>query len=166
MFIPIQYKLIAYAAILAGVFFFGFKKGSERGEVALQKALNDVDRISLELREEQLKIKEKVIVEYRDRIIRVKESEVIYRDAANNMPSKFNLTNGWVYLHDQSTSSQPLDPNKVSDDAESPVKETDALATIVSNYATCLQNAEKLISLQSWVIQSKEAVDKKNEHNN
>lgn len=43
------------------------------------------------------------------------------------------------------------------------IKDTEALDTVIQNYAICELNAEQLTQLQEWVRQSKAAVDKANE---
>lgn len=163
MLIPLPYKLLAVILVVGGAFAAGYKKGSDAGEVMIQKAANEAEQLKIELEKEQANIKERVVTEYVDKIKVVTQKETIYRDAAQQqVPGKFNLTNGWVYLHDTSVQGLDLDPEKTSDDADSVVKDNQALGTVLANYSVCLQNAQQLVSLQSWILETKASVDKQN----
>lgn len=161
--IPLPYKLLAVVLVVGGAFAAGYKKGTDAGEVMVQKAANEAEQLKIELEKEQANIKERVVTEYVDKIKVVTQKETIYRDAAQQqVPGKFNLTNGWVYLHDTSVQGLDLDPEKTSDDTDSSVKDNQALGTVLSNYSICLQNAQQLVSLQSWILETKASVDKQN----
>jgi len=163
MMIPLPYKLLAVVLVVGGAFAAGYKKGTDAGEVMVQKAANEAEQLKIELEKEQANIKERVVTEYVDKIKVVTQKETIYRDAAQQqVPGKFNLTNGWVYLHDTSVQGLDLDPEKTSDDTDSSVKDNQALGTVLSNYSICLQNAQQLVSLQSWILETKASVDKQN----
>jgi hypothetical protein len=49
-----------------------------------------------------------------------------------------------------------------SDKSPSGVMDTTALAVVMSNYAVCKQNSEKLTSLQKWITDNKTAVEAAN----
>lgn len=159
MLIPLPYKLLAIVLALLGIFAFGYKKGLDSGKEAINRAVAEAAELQVALEREQANIKERVVVEYVDRVKVVTQKEIVYREAASTkVPSQYELSNGWVYLHDASVRGEDLDPNKTSDATPSVVKDNVALGTVLSNYATCLQNAEQLIALQSWIIQSQEAI--------
>ena len=163
MLIPLPYKILAVVFVVGGAFGAGYKKGTAQGEVMIQQAANEAEQLKIELEKEQQNIKEKVVTEYVDKIKVVKEKETIYRDAAENkVQGKYNLTNGWVYLHDASVQGEQLDPDKVSNNEDSVVRDNQALGTVLSNYSVCLQNAQQLVSLQSWIIETKASIDKQN----
>lgn len=163
MLIPLPYKIIAVVFIVGGAFGAGYKKGTDAGEVMIQQAANEAEQLKIELEKEQNNIKERVVTEYVDKIKVVTQKETIYRDAADKqVPGKFNLTNGWVYLHDASVKGEELNPEMTTDDTDSPVKDNQALGTVLSNYSLCLQNAQQLVSLQSWILETKASVDKQN----
>lgn len=165
MLIPLQYKLIVLAAAVVCTFGYGFKKGTERGEAELQRAANQAQALQAALEKEQQNIKEKIVTEYVDKIKIVKEKEYVYVDQAkNNVPAQYNLSNGWVYVHDQSLNPQGgiSDATRVADAAPSDVKDNQALATVLGNYSVCLQNAQQLISLQQYVLDTKKSVDDQN----
>ena len=163
MLIPLPYKIIAVVFIVGGAFAAGYKKGTDAGEVMIQQAANEAEQLKIELEKEQANIKERVVTEYVDKIKVVTQRETIYRDAAANaVPGQFTLSNGWVYLHDTSVLGNELNPDMASDDTESTIKDNQALGTVLSNYSICLQNAQQLVSLQSWILETKASVDKQN----
>jgi hypothetical protein len=163
MLIPLPYKILAVVLVVGGAFAAGYKKGTSAGEVMIQQAANEAEQLKIELEKEQQNIKERVVTEYVDKIKVVKEREVIYQNAAENeVKGKYNLTNGWVYLHDASVKGEQLDPQKTTDDTDSVVKDNQALGTVLANYSVCLQNAQQLVSLQSWILETKASVDKQN----
>ncbi len=161
--IPLPYKILVVVVLVGGAFGAGYKKGTDAGEVMVQQAANEAEILKIELEKEQQNIKEKVVTEYVDRVKVVKEREVVYQNAVDNdLKGKYNLTNGWVYLHDASVQGQQLDPEKTTDDSDSIVKDNQALGTVLANYSVCLQNAQQLVSLQSWILETKASVDKQN----
>lgn len=163
MLIPLPYKILAVMFVVGGAFGAGYKKGTDAGEVMIQKAANEAEQLKIELEKEQANIKERVVTEYKDKIVKVKEREVIMQNAAETqVPGKYYLSNGWIYLHDAGVKGDEINPDKVSDSADSSFKENQALGTVLSNYSTCLQNSQQLVSLQSWIIQTKESIDKQN----
>ncbi len=163
MLIPLPYKIIAVVFIVGGAFAAGYQKGTAQGEVMIQQAANEAEQLKIELEKEQANIKERVVTEYVDKIKVVTQKETIYRDAAEkSVPGKFNLTNGWVYLHDTSIKGEELNPEMTTDDTDSVIKDNQALGTVLANYSICLQNAQQLVSLQSWILETKAAVDKQN----
>lgn len=163
MLIPLPYKILALALMVSGAFAAGYKKGTDAGEVMVQQAANEAEQLKIELEKEQANIKERVVTEYQDRIVKVKEREVVYQNAAENtVPGQFTLSNGWVYLHDTSVLGNELNPDLASDDTESTVRDNQALGTVLSNYSICLQNAQQLVSLQSWIIETKASIDQQN----
>ena len=72
------------------------------------------------------------------------------------------MSNGWVYIHDISATNGDADTTRSSDASPSGVKDTEALATIIANYANCKAISEQLIALQKWVADNKTAVDAEN----
>ena len=163
MLIPLPYKILAVVFVVGGAFGAGYRKGTEQGEVMIQKAANEAEQLKIELEKEQHNIKEHVVTEYKDKIIHVKDREVVYQNAADtHLQSKFNVANGWVYIHDSAVNGGNIDPQKAADATDSPYTENQALGTVLSNYSVCLQNAQQLVSLQSWILLTKESIDKQN----
>jgi len=158
--IPLPYKLLAGAALLAGVFFYGYMKGSAYAEAELARFSAEKSAQIVELEKKNTEISNNVVTEYVDRTNTIREKEYVYLDTAkNSVPSQHDMSNGWVYTHDLSATSGDADATRASDASPSGITDTTALLTIISNYANCQTNAEQLRQLQQWIIQNKEAVD-------
>ena len=159
--IPLPYKLLAGAALIAGVFFYGYMKGSAYADAELARYGQKQAELVTELEKKNTEITTQVVTEYVDKVQVVKEKEYVYRDLAQNVvPSQFTLSNGWVYTHDASARANNADPARASDETASGVADATALVGIIGNYSRCQQNAEQLRQLQQWIILNKEAVDK------
>ena len=158
--IPLPYKLLAGAALLVGVFFYGYMKGSAYAEAELARFSAEKDKQVAELEKKNTEISNTVVTEYVDRTNTIREKEYIYRDIATKaVPTQHDMSNGWVYAHDASATSGDADPARASDASPSGIKDNEALLTIFNNYSRCLQNSQQLIGLQQWLVENKAAVD-------
>jgi hypothetical protein len=158
--IPLPYKLLAGAALMAGIFVFGYMKGSAYAEAELARYSAQKSEQIAELERKNSAISTEVVTEYVDRTNTIREKEYVYLDAAKNtVPSQHVMSNGWVYTHDLSATSGNADATRASDASPSGIADTTALVGIITNYSRCQQNAEQLRQLQQWIIQNKEAVD-------
>ena len=158
--IPLPYKLLAGAALLAGVFFYGYMKGSAYAEAELARFSAEKSAQVVELEKKNTEISNNVVTEYVDRTNTIREKEYVYLDAAkNSVPSQHVMSNGWVYTHDLSATSGDADSTRASDASPSGIADTTALVGIITNYSRCQQNAEQLRQLQQWISQNKAAVD-------
>jgi uncharacterized protein (UPF0333 family) len=159
--IPLPYKLLAGAALVAGVFVFGYMKGSAYAEAELARFSATANKQIADLEKQNAEISNKVVTEFVDRTNTIREKEYVYRDiATKSVPPQHDMSNGWVYAHDASATSGDADPARASDASPSGIKDNEALFTIFSNYSRCEQNAEQLIALQKWITDNKNAVDK------
>ena len=158
--IPLPYKLLAGAALIIGVFFYGYMKGSAYAEAELQRFAAKASQQVAELEKKNSEISNKVVTEYVDRTNTIREKEYVYIDTAKDtVPSQSVMSNGWVFTHDISASASDADATRSSDASPSAVKDTDALIGIIRNYAICQSNAVQLTELQRWINENKEAVD-------
>jgi hypothetical protein len=158
--IPLPYKLLAGAALIIGVFFYGYMKGSAYAEAELQRFAAEKNKVVAELEKKNAEISNTVVTEYVDRVNVVKEKEYVYKNLAETVvPSQSVMSNGWVFTHDSSASARDADPTRASDATSSGITDTTALVGIITNYSRCQQNAEQLRQLQQWITQNKEAVD-------
>lgn len=161
--IPLPYKLLAGAAMLAGVFFYGYMKGSAYAEAELARFSARAAEQVAELERENLEISNRVQVEYVDRVQTIREKEYVYVDTAQNtVAGQYDLSNGWVHTHDASAANDDADPTRAADESPSGIIDNQALITIARNYAKCEANAEQLRQLQQWITDNKAAVDKAN----
>ena len=165
MLIPLPYKILAMVLVVGGAFAAGYKKGTDQGEVMIQKAANEAEELAIALKKEQAMIREVVKVEYVDRITKIKEKETkIVEAAASAVPGQYDLSNGWVHTHNAAASPKiDLDMGLAGDASSSFVKDNVALQTISENYSICLQNAQQLTSLQKYLLEVNAAIDKENE---
>jgi hypothetical protein len=158
--IPLPYKLLAGAALIIGVFFYGYMKGSAYAEAELQRFAAKASQQVADLEKKNAEISNNVVTEYVDRTNTIREKEYVYVDAAkDSVPSQSVMSNGWVFTHDISASASDADAARSSDASPSGIKDTDALIGIIRNYAICQSNAVQLTELQRWINENKEAVD-------
>ena len=158
--IPLPYKLLAIGALLIGVFFYGYMKGSAYAEAELAKFAAKASEQVAELEKKNAEISNDVVTEYVDRTNTIREKEYVYLDAAKDVvPNQSVMSNGWVFTHDISASAGDADASRSSDASPSAVKDTDALIGIIRNYAICQSNSVQLVELQRWISENKMAVD-------
>ena len=160
--IPLPAKVIAIVFIIAGAAGYGYMKGSAHAEVELANYRADAEKQISELKDVNTRISDNVTTEYIDRVNTIHEKEVIYRQAAGDLPPQHDLSNGWIHLHDAAAKLVNPDMMLASDKSPSGVMDTTALAVVMSNYAVCKQNSEKLTSLQKWITDNKTAVEAAN----
>lgn len=161
--IPLPYKLLAGAALIIGVFFYGYMKGSAYAEAELQRFAAEASQQVAELEKKNSEISNKVVTEYVDRTNTIREKEYVYIDTAKNVvPSQSVMSNGWVFTHDSSATARDADPTRASDATSSGITDTTALVGIITNYSRCQQNAQQLIALQKWIADNKTEVDRIN----
>lgn len=158
--IPLPYKLLAGAALLAGVFFYGYMKGSAYAEAELARfAAKHAEQVA-ELEKKNQEISNNVQVEYVDRVNTIREKEYVYKNIAQtSVPAQHDMSNGWVYTHDISASAGDADPTRASDATPSGITDTTALVGIITNYSRCMQNSQQLASLQRWINDNRAAVE-------
>lgn len=155
--------LVGIAAILVGAYSKGYDKAEDKylAEIAEFNA----QKIILEARLQTAlsTVKVEVVTEYVDRVKVVKEKEYVYRDKIVTVPSKCELSDGWVRLHDASARGDDAGTTDFSDETPSGIRDTEALGTVVENYSICHQNAEQLKALQKWVRSAQAEVLRLNE---
>jgi hypothetical protein len=161
--IPLPYKLLAGAALIIGVFLFGYMKGSAYAEAELAKFSAKANKQIADLEKKNSEISTKVVTQYVDRVNTIKEKEYVYLDRAkNNVPAQHDMSNGWMFAHDASASGSDADPTRSSDASPSGIKDNQALVTIIQNYSRCMQNSQQLIGLQQWINDNKRAIEESN----
>ena len=164
MLIPLPYKILAVVFIVGGAFGAGYRKGIAQGELEIQRAANEAEELSNALKKEQGMIREKVRVEYVDRVTKINEKETRIVEAASKaVPGQYDLSNGWVHAHNAAASPDiELDMNLAADASSSFVKDNVALDTVVRNYSICLQNSQQLTMLQKYLLEVNAKIDEEN----
>lgn len=161
--IPLPYKLLAGAALILGVFVFGYMKGSAYAEAELQRFAAKNATLTADMEKKNSEISTQVVTQYVDRVNTIREKEYVYRDVAKTVvPSQSVLSNGWVFTHDISATGSNADATRSSDASPSGIKDNEALFTIIGNYSTCMQNAEQLRNLQQWINDNKQSIEELN----
>lgn len=160
--IPLPYRiLLSFAFILilsTGSYFYGVRSASIKNELKIANKNLEIEKLKTDL----AVAGNKVVVQYVDRwnVIKEKETNNV-QIAKGSVPSQYNLSTGWVYTHDAAARSDYADATRASDETASDVKDNQALATIVSNYAVCTQNANQLMALQQWITTQQSEINKK-----
>lgn len=143
-----------------GAYFVGYTKGVARGEIKIVEFSNEAEKKITNLNKRIQEAEGKIVIQYVDRVKKVKEKEYVYVNASKeNVPSQYDLSNGWVYLHDVSAKGGDADTSRASDEAGSGVRDNQALAVVVTNYSRCRENSEQLKSLQTWITETRRAVE-------
>lgn len=162
--IPLPYKIAAAVFLLIAVFGIGYMKGNARAEAEIAAFAAEQNAKVAELERKNAEISSTVVTKYVDKVRVVKEREYVYLgQAQNNVPGQFDLSNGWLYLHDTSAKNGNAESTRASDASASGIKDNQALGTIIANYSTCRQNAEQLVQLQDWIRSTQAEIAKSNE---
>lgn len=173
--IPPQYKIFAYAGILlvivTAVFWKGYGCAADKYQVKLDamelertEYIAQKNELATRLELALSKVKEVIVTKYVDRVKVIKEKEYVYRDQAINVvPTKCELSSGWVWLHDASARGESADATRSADATPSGIKDTEALAVVTENYSIANLNAEQLKSLQEWVNEAQRTIEEANE---
>jgi hypothetical protein len=157
------YKAAVVALAIVSSAGFGYVKGAGDADNKAQKQVIASMTKSIQLQQQLNDVRSTVVTQYVDKIHVVKEKETTYVETAKtSVPPGGYLSNGFLYLHDTAAKAGDADRARASDASSSDVKDNQALATIVSNYSVCLQNAQQLTSLQQWITDSQAAIEKSN----
>lgn len=117
--------------------------------------------------EESAQITERVVTNYVTRRETIREVVYRNRDVIRNVvPEQNQLSQGWVYAHNQTVRILPIDYNLASNPAPSSVSDRDALDIVAQNYRIANENREQLINLQNWVRQQQEIRQRAEEERN
>ena len=161
--IPLPYKIAAAVFLLIAVFGIGYMKGSSRADIIIAEAGAKASEQIAELERKNSEISNTVVTKYVDKVRVVKEREYVYLgQAQTNVPNQFNLSNGWVYLHDFGAKGSDADSTRASDATTSTIRDNNALGIVLKNYSTCRENTNQLEALQKWILDMKIEVDKTN----
>lgn len=129
--------------IISGSYNLGYEVGKIQTAEKIQKEVDYWKKKSQQITKEvEIRYVDKVkeIVKWRTKNVKIIEV----------VPSKCELSNGWVHIHDYSAQGRDANATEAADDTSSGIKDTKALETIVDNYATCHQIRQNLIELQQW----------------
>lgn len=160
--IPLPVKIMAIVFVVLGAAGWGYMKGSAHAEQELANYQAKAEKQISDLKTQNTQISDNVVTEFVDRTNTIREKEVIYRTATEKLGGQFDLSNGWVHLHDTAAKLANPDATLASDKSPSGVMDNSALAVVISNYRMCHEDKEQLIALQKWITDNKAAVEASN----
>jgi hypothetical protein len=168
--IPSPYMIIGGiiigALVIGGTYFYGYRTGSKVTKAKYETVINNYviekQNLQIALDKEKNTIKEKVVTEYVDRVQKIKEMQVVYRDRIRDVPSVCEVSRGWIYVHDQAVTGAVPDTTASANSGLSGVKDTDALNVVTDNYSSCREKDAQIKAWQDYFAKVKEAVEKSN----
>ena len=164
--VPLPYKILAAALLLAAVSGFSYVKGyghaSDKYEAQIAKDLAAAEKKYNELLIKKNQVDIQVVTEYVEKIKevvkwRTRNVEVI----VDNVPDTCELSNGWVSVHDAAAKATDADSTTASDATPSGITAPKALEVINTNYSVCKENSDRLIALQDWIRKQEQAINGK-----
>ena len=163
--IPLPYRILIGAALFLGVvggsFAFGYHSGKSKGQQIVTKYITKEVQVASDAKSDNADVNNAATVKYVDRIKVVHDINTVYVNvASNDVPAQNQLSNGWVYLHNQAANQLPIDPKLAADATPSGVMDNKALTTIADNYSNCEIDREKLRDLQQSIVDWTAAVNK------
>lgn len=163
MLIPMWAKGLIAATALAAAGFYGYTKGVAEGNLKVALVAKQKSDMAADYERRLGERKVEIVTQYVDRWNVIKERETRnVTQATNNVPNQYQLSNGWVYLHDQSARAAEADGSRSSDATPSGVGDNQALATVVTNYSRYHQCQAQVIALQDIIKAHNETIDRLN----
>lgn len=146
------YALVAVGVVVVGALGYGAFEHQRylRVSAEFESHKSEAERQVAEARAQAAEVRERVVVQYRDRIreIRTEPKEVI-REIEVIKAGPCELPPGFRWLHDSATGSQAPEAGS-SADPSTPVSCAAAIETIRENYARSRENSAQLKALQEW----------------
>lgn len=160
--------VIVGAMVIGGTYFYGYKTGSKVTKAEYETIINNYvvekQNLQIALDKEKNNIKEQVVTEYVDRVQKIKEMQIVYRDRVKEVPSICEVSKGWVYVHDQAVTGAVPDATASAVPDLSGVKDTEALGVVTDNYSACREKDAQIKAWQDYFARVKEAVEKANKN--
>lgn len=149
-------KAIGMVVVTAALFGSGYFAGKTKANADCEREKAEYrekqNQIKSEIQEVEIRVIEKLVPTYIEKIKTVVEKEVVYvQEAEEVVPDRFDLSIGWVHVHDSSARNLLSEASRSSDETPSGVGANKALSRVVKNYSICEQNRQQLINLQEWV---------------
>jgi hypothetical protein len=147
-------RFLLYGALLAAVGALLVGYGYHLGVRELWEYQAEQASAAVPIVVKQGKETERVVVQFRDRVTRIKGDTVtVTKEIVRYVPASADpvLPRGWLLLHDAAATGSVPPPAEGADVAATAVASSAALRGVVANYGTCHENAAQLIELQNWV---------------
>ena len=154
------YRLLALAALCIAVFGFGWLKGASHVQAQWDAATAAQQQAQAQVQTRQAEATVQVVTQYVDRIQVVREKgDTLIQEIPVYVPVQADAActvhRGFVRLHDAAAAGElPTAPRDTDAPAEG-LALSAVTATVVTNYQTCIENAEQLKALQDWIRQTR-----------
>jgi len=162
-FSKIGIVLVVSLLLFCGGAWWGYTKGSAKSEAVISAYEKKLTDLQTKLDEKQVQIIDHVITKYVTKVVHIKDVGEHNENVAKTVvPDTGVLSNGWVYTHNAAAANQEADPARAVDDTSSGVKDTEALATVIDNYATYNKLKAQLEALQQYINETNASIDAEN----
>jgi hypothetical protein len=160
--IPLPWKILGALAAVVSIYGAGYYGGysGEHKKFEAYKVDQQIADLKVEAKfNEELRVRsDKLMTDYNANLAQIiNRGSINVTTAREVVPHQYDLSNGWISLHDRSARAQPIDPTAAADATSSGIGDNSALATVVNNYARCDLNAKQLTALQTWIENYNEA---------
>lgn len=155
--IPLPYRILAVTVIAAAIAAIGWVNGAAHVQAKWDTATVKQSLTVARVENAQAESTVKIVTQFVDRVRVVKETgAALTREVVRYVPSdSCDLPPGYRVLHDAAARGEPAD---TAGNADAPaVPAQDAAAAVIDNYTACHANAEQLVALQNWIIETRQA---------
>lgn len=155
-------KILIALAIFYGGYLWGQYTESKQAKENLAAEIAKQNERYNELLAKKVKVQEKIVTEYVDKIVEVTKWRTRNVEIAKTVPDTCVLSNGWVSVHDASAQGRSADATGATDETSSGITAPEALQGITENYGACRANREQIIGLQKYIIEQQKLIDEYN----
>lgn len=154
MFDTALLKPIAAVAVVIGAFFYGVHYSNLQHQVVEQKQAAAI----AELTGKSNLVTERVVIQYKDKIKYITNTKVQYVDKITsiitpNQDANCTIPTGFISVHNNAAQGLVPPTPSTTDGDPSHIDLSTVATTVATNYLTCNQVREQLISLQAWIAQ-------------
>lgn len=154
------YRLLALAALGIALFGFGWIKGASHVQTQWDAATAAQQQALAQVQTRQTQATVQVVTQYVDRIQVVREkADTLIQEIPVYVPVQADAActvhRGFVSLHDAAAAGDLPEPTRDPDAPAEGLALSAVAATVVTNYQTCIENAEQLKALQDWIRQTR-----------
>lgn len=166
--VPLPYRILAMALLVAAVAGFSYVKGyshaENKYELEKSKYLADSEKKYNELLIKKNKVDIQIVTEYVEKKVYITKWRERNVSVIDEIPihTVCDLPSGWVHIHNSSAKGLHADTTSAADGTPSGINTSEALGGIVENYGTCHETKEQLKSLQKWIREQSAIVESAN----
>jgi len=156
----LQYRLPAELLGILTVTVAAYFYGGHSTEMAWRERVRELEAKLQVAEQKSQEVNVKIETRVVEKIKVVKENvyinkEIIREVAGAQLDAQCSLPRSSVVLHDSASRNEVPDRAAAADGTASDVKASALLETVVDNYGSCHQNAEKLKAWQDWYREQK-----------